>query len=351
VKILRSLTFWLGVILALAAFFAFLFLGRLFNPPPTHVVIVSRDVPRYGVITKDVLGVDAQTLHPQVAARYVLEDEVDAYVGAVALEPLYQGDPLTKARLVVGEQAAGLSRLALHLDQADQVAMVIPVQPETCPPGLAPGDRVNVEFALGQVRQQTTASTGGYGSATPTPSPAPGTLVTTTKTITVGEHLTATVPWGIGEAELPLAKAVLQHLPVLAVVHEREPNPQYGMDAPGSGSQQPAYIEGDVVGLVVAVPQDAQEMLAFAIDNGTVRIALVSPLALRQHNPGISSTLGLTWEDLEAYIRAERLRALGLTITGTLAAPALAPSHVFTGSVPATPVNTPTPSPTATSSP
>ena len=123
----RSLTFWLGVILALAAFCAFLFLGHIFNPPPTHVVVLTRDVPRYGVITRDMLGVDAQVLHPDLARAYVLEDEVVEYLGAVVIEPLYAGDPLTKTRLIVGEQAVGLQRL----DQADQVAMVIPVKPET----------------------------------------------------------------------------------------------------------------------------------------------------------------------------------------------------------------------------
>ncbi|MBU1878931.1 MAG: hypothetical protein KJ734_08270 [Chloroflexi bacterium] len=353
-KIFRSLTFWLGVGLAVTAFCAFLFLGRIFNPPPTPVVVLTQDVPRYGVITRDALGLDAQTLHPDLARAYVQEHEVDDYLGAVAVEPLYQGDPLTKARLVAGEQAAGLSRLALQLDQADQVAMVIPVQPDTCPGGIRPGDYVNVEFTLGQVRQETGTGAGVYGMATPTPFPEPGALVTTTRTITVGTHLTATVPWSIGETELPLAKTVLQQLRVLEVVREQEPNPQYGMDAPGSESTQPAYVAGDVIGLVVAVPRDAQELLAFSIDNGTVHIALVSHLAL-QDPDGSASTLGITWADLQAYIRAERLRALGLTAsaTGTLPAPAIAPTHLFTGSIPGpgTVPATPVPTPTATLSP
>lgn len=346
-KTFRSLTFWLGLLMAVMAFVAFLFLGRIFNPPPTHVVVLTRDVPRYGKITRDVLGVDDQVLHPDIAQAYVLEEEVDAYLGAVAIEPLYQGDPLTKARLISGDQAVGLSRLALRLDQRNQVAMVIPVDPKTCPPGVAPGDHVNVELSLGQVREQAAASGGVYGMATPTPAVAAGQPITVTRTITTGEHMTATVPWSTDAGLLPLAKAVLQHLPVLDVVRERESNPQYGME--GGAEAQPAYVEGDVIGLVVAVPRDAQEILAFAIDNGTVRIALVSPLALE--NPGPGATLGTTWEDIQAYVRAERLRALGLPPSGVPLAPTVITgviSPTATAGTTPTPVGSPVPSPTAT---
>ncbi|MBU0495060.1 MAG: hypothetical protein KKA73_11655 [Chloroflexi bacterium] len=340
-KTFRSLTFWLGLIMAVMAFVAFLFVGRIFNPPPAHVVIVIQDVPRYGVITKDVLGVDDQVLHPDIAQKYVMEGELDQYLGAVAIEPLYQGDPLTKARLISGDLARGLDRLALQLDQADQVAMVIPVKPDTCPGGVRAGDYINVEFSLGQVRQQATTS-GVYGMSTPTPVAAPGGPLTVTKTITTGEYVTTTVPWAVNVDPLPLSKAVLQRLPVLAVVREREANPQYGAS---SGEDQPAYVEGDVIGLVVAVPHDAQEILTFAIDNGIVRVALVSPLALEN---GANSTLGITWEDIVAYIRAERLRALDLPLTGTLTAPTIV-TGIISPTVPAiVPPTVPAPPPTMT---
>jgi Flp pilus assembly protein CpaB len=348
-RVLRSLTFWLGVIMAVMAFVAFLFIGRIFNPPATAVVILTRDVPRYGVITKDVLAVDAQSIHPQVAQAYVLEGELPDYLGAVAIEPLYAGDPLTKARLVTGAKAAGLGRLALQLDQADLVAMVIPVDQKTCPEAIAPGDYVNVEFGLGQVRQEAATNTGVYGLATPTPAAGTGSIValTTTKTISVSTYLTATVPWAVGDVELPLAKTVLQQLLVLDVVREPVDNSQYGMSSPGQAGQatQPATVKGQVLGLVVAVPRDAQEMLTFSINHGQVRIALVSPLAVA--SPGPAPSLGITWADLQAYIRAERLRALGLpdpalATTTPSSRPAVTP--IFSPS--ATPAGRPAPSAT-----
>ena len=50
-------------------------------------------------------------------------------------------------------------------------------------------------------------------------------------------------------------------------------------------------------------------MLHFAIDNGSVRISLISPNA----PPGERGpTLGLTWQDLVAFFEAERRQVLGV---------------------------------------
>jgi len=102
---------------------------------------------------------------------------------------------------------------------------------------------------------------------------------------------------------LPVAKTIVSHAQVLAVVHEERTT------LASDGTQ--VTTPGEIIGLVVAVPRAAQELLEFAIDNGQVRVALLSArldgdTSAGAHRP----TLGMTWNDLVALIRMERERSL-----------------------------------------
>jgi hypothetical protein len=135
---LRSGTLLIGLLLAVLAFAAYFFLGNILNPPPYQVVIVAKEVSPGETLRQTMLSVDAQQVHPKVAGEYVLQDELPDWLGATVNEPLHLGDPLTKARLVRAGNPAAVRHLAIALEQPDEVAMVIPVGPETCPSRSSP---------------------------------------------------------------------------------------------------------------------------------------------------------------------------------------------------------------------
>jgi hypothetical protein len=60
----------------------------------------------------------------------------------------------------------------------------------------------------------------------------------------------------------------------------------------------------------VAVPREAQELVQFAIDNGSVRVALLSAQIAQGDAASRQPTLGMTWNDLVSLMRMEREAAL-----------------------------------------
>ena len=369
---LRSGTLLIGLLLAVLAFAAYFFLGNVLNPPPYQVVIVAQEVSPGETLRQAMLSVDAQQVHPKVAGEYVLQDELSDWLGATVNEPLHPGDPLTKARLVRAGNPAAARHLAIALEQPDEAAMVIPVSPETCPSRILPGDRVDISFGIGRVQQSGPQAGGLPGQPTPTP-PPPYTLPSS--------PLDASQPGGPEkeneepleippaatileeseiseqlEATLPLAKIVLQSVEVLEIHFEERPNPAYSGDE--QGGPQP-YIRGDILSLEVVIPAGAVEMLHFAVENGSIRISLLSPNAPTPGERG--PTLGMTWEDLAAFFEAERREVLGIDEEETMNMshlPAAAPtdtaritgtlplSPTFAGAVTSTPRPSRTPQPT-----
>ncbi len=82
-RIWKSLTFFIGLILFVAAFGVLLIAGSIFNPPPYRIVIALEDIEPYTVITRDALAVDEQTMNQRVASHLVHE----AARGSAALSP------------------------------------------------------------------------------------------------------------------------------------------------------------------------------------------------------------------------------------------------------------------------
>lgn len=347
--ILKSATLVVGLLLAAGAFIAYLALGNVLNPAPYQVVVALRDIPRYTTITREMLAVDAQHVHESIARGYVLREEVDTYLGAVTIEPIYAGEPLSKMRLVTGEGALARKRLSLALEDKDQVAMVIPVKKGQCPQAIYPGDYINIVFGVGNVpptsgragvqegaagavglspvsasalhpylstelggaptgaSQRTLPSgTGPSGPAETAPSGATGApsspALPSSLTEAIPQEEAIALSQGI---MLPLAKAVVRDVLVLDVRREMVINPEY---AAGGGEITP-YIQGSVEALDCLVPAETQEILAFAIENGSLHIILLPHVAHSEEGEN-SPTLGVTWQDMLDLFYQERLATI-----------------------------------------
>ena len=320
---IRSTTFVVGILLAVCAFLALLLLGTLFNPPPHQIVIARADIPAYTTLSPDVLATDAQTMNADVAAQLVTRDELESYLGSFTVETIHPGEPLRKSALVSAQQS-NVSRLALMLDNPDSVAVVIPVDPKTAPEQIQVGDRVDIVLSLtpGAINANAQET---FGNARPT-SIAPKTIPVPTRALTATLALSTTV-LAPEEMNLPVTKVTIRQVPVLAVRRERIANPSFSV-SPGIGESentQPAFIEGDLQSVLVRVPRASVELLAFAMDNGKVHLSLLSPLVVE--NQQDAPTLGIAWNDVMAWMMAERQHAAGnvvvvnsITPTATLAA-------------------------------
>lgn len=315
-NVLRSVTFIVGLLLAVAAFVAYLALGGVLNPPPYEVVVAVRDIPPYTIITSDALARDPQTMSGTVARTLVHAKELNRYVGGMAIEHIHAGEPLRKSAVIAAGNPAAARRLSLALDDPARVAMVMPVSPETCPEQIASGDYVNVlvSFAPGAI-----GGTGGQTLAemlaTPRPPLAVGPLLPTGTPVvpvspTVSPPTSALTPTvsalSAEEMTLPIAKVTIQKCRVLAVRRRRVANPGFGISGAQGGQ---AFLEGDVEALVVLVPRDTAELLTFAIDNGKVHVVLLPAVAGTRE--GHDPTLGVAWSDVLAFILEERRKAGG----------------------------------------
>jgi len=308
----RSISFVAGLILAVGAFVALFILGQVVNPSPYEVVIVVSEVGPGTPLTLDLVGVDPQSVDPRVAREYVLQDELEAWLGATVIEPLHPGQPLMHAHLVRADNPAAARRLALGLEDAELVAMAIPVNAEIAPQDIRPGDRVDVIYGVGSVGLGNTAERYLYPEES---SPPAGATVEEGGGVPVfGLEPT---PSPTPDLVFPVAKVCVRDLAVLDVIHEEQPNPAYG----GPDSGEPATIPGEVVAVQVAVPREQEEMLHYAVTTGEYRVALLSPNAPEEDDP----TLGMTWDDLVAFFWAERQAALdAITDTTRLLGPGAA---------------------------
>ena len=338
--LLRSATLIVGLLLAAGAFIAYLALGNVMNPAPYQVVVALQDIPRYTTVAKGMLAVDAQHVHENVARGYVLKEELDDFLGAVAIEPIHAGEPLSKMRLVTGGNAMARKRLSLALEDESKVAMVIPVEEGRCPEAIYPGDYVNVIFGVGNVpsaggrageeAEGAALSPLSVSALHPYLRQLPP-VVTSTQEMSPSTSLPgqALLPEEMSQGEsialvkqvmLPLAKAIVRDVPILNVRREMMVNPQY---AAGAREDAPAYVEGPIRALDVLIPAEAQETLAFAIENGSLHITLLPLLAHDEEED--PPTLGMTWQDMLDLFYQERLVSIQ-----QMAQPVLLPAEVTT---------------------
>jgi hypothetical protein len=348
-RIWKSLTFFIGLILFIAAFGVILVAGSIFNPPPYRIVIALESIPPYTTLTRDMLAVDEQTMNQRVASRLVHEAEIEVYLGGMVIETIHAGEPLRRNAVVTADNPAAVSRLSLALTDPDMIAAVIPVSSKIIPDNVSVGDYVNVTMGLaGNVASM--ASSSGSASpwgappslTTPTPTPALTSTLPPTSTLLVSPSplpLDGEVP----EVAPPLDKIVLPHLQVIDVTREKVANPNYGMTFGQEGAQEPPFLEGNLESITLLVPKAAEELLYFAVDNGTLHISVVPHAAVLE---GASPSTGVLWEDVVRFFQEERLHALGVvTDTAISTVSPVSPTATITGTpalpVPATPVPAP----------
>ncbi len=355
----RFVTLAIGLLLVIGAFLGFLFWGSIANPAPYRVVVALKDIPPGGEIKFDVLTVDEQIINPRVAQRFILESELSQYLGATAVENIFAGEPLTKLRVVTGDVAKRTKRLALALADERLVAMVIPVSPKSAPQEIVPGDFVNLVWGVGNqtslnIPEDRPVVTTNQAQRTPTPTPRPD------------------APAAPDKVVLPVAKTILHRAVVARVNFQQIPNPNYvasGLGSSNTGREAP-FLQGSIESLVLLVPRETQEMVAFALHpcpaeggraeraagtyNGTVHVTLWSS---RVEPNEVTPLPGVMWSDVlngildnrkatgqPALDNMDYLLNLGTGISNT---------HSLTGTIPMTNTQStrPAPTPVATKKP
>ncbi len=350
----------IGVALVVIAFVALFLVANILNPPAQLVLVATRDIQPGERLSPDL----ARAVEVQLpfVDSFILEAEADQFEGAVFIEAVHQNEPIHKASLVDADNPAAVSRSSLALDDPNLVAFVIPVSPETAPPDIHEGDRVDITLGVGSA-----TFLAGSLSVVPTPNPfeprevfvgglveSGGQTFLTTPVEPSGQlpiPVSTAVPTAtqFPQVTLPIAKTLVRNALVLRVVYEQRPNPGF------TGQGESAYIRGDIQALVLAIPIQAEEIVTFALANGDIRVAVRSPLASEDEG---SPTLGMSWDDLVAFFYAERELGLqAIDPNASLIGPgasALWPTQRALNAATATPTRTslpPSPTATATATP
>jgi hypothetical protein len=343
----RSVTLIFGIILAAGAFVGLLLLGSMMNPSPYPVVVVVKDIEAGEVLQEHMVGVDPQQVSPQVVEQYVLSSQLEQYLGKVVTRRLYPGQPLMHYDVVAEGNVMAQRRLALVLEDPNKVAMVIPVEETSIPDAVMAGDFVAIVWSVGEgnMLERSAAYAGESGvtsgsappgfvvgpdgsllpvgsvdeeeealSSVPTLEPLPSVEVPPTRVPSdrsgdsepIGGGVLPTQQAGAPEVALPLAKKIVNAAVVIGVRREQQPNPSYT----GEPGEEP-YLDGKIIGLELAVPIDEVEAVRFAIANGDYSIVILSPNADMSVMEQAAS-LGVMWTDVQAFIAADRMRALGM---------------------------------------
>jgi|GEM_PF-4971352 len=303
----QTLTFLLGLGLALFAFIGVILYVNAQKPATYSVLVAAADINPGEPLPQTKLRVDRMVMHPKVVARLVREEELENYLGKIVVETIYAGEPIRKHAIVSEGNPAAQSHLSRGLERVGEAAFALPANKVVIPDGIYPGDCIDLVVGFG-----TLGTLSQFEEQPPE------------------------------QVRFPLAKAIVKAAPVLQVVREKEPNPEYG-----AVTGAPPYVEGKVQNIVVRIPREAEEPLKFALDQGTVHVIVLSPQAC-QELP--SPTLGFTLDDFKAFFQEERKKALGLVEpTPTLAlSPTLTVTVTVTTPTPAATVETPSPTPTPT---
>jgi hypothetical protein len=305
---------WIGAFLLIASFAAAMYVLNQASEGAVEVLRAMRDFQPGDAITMDM--VEWVQIPDSLAGPYISVNEPE-FDGAVAIIPVAAGELLPKTSFVLATNPAAANRTALILSDPNLVAFVIPINEETAPPNIAPGDRVDLTLGVGSATFLS-----GQLSSLPTPNPQDSREVFTGTIYNTGEPGVFSEEGDefLGEAvgtggilptpevtpedgldeeyvAMPIAKTLVHGAMVIHVIYEQEPNP---FAAAEQGAA--AYTIGPAKAIVVAVPIEAQELLTFALANGDLRVSLLSPLADVSDEP----TLGMSWTDLVVFFKAER---------------------------------------------
>jgi hypothetical protein len=296
-RILKSLQFWVGLLLVGGAFVGVLLFAQLTTPATYEVAIAVQDIPAYTplaeALASGAITTDRQSFSPTLLQVVLTPETLEAMAAdGVFVETVRAGDVLNRGRIATGENAAKVRRLALALTDPDRVIKSIPVDADATP-YVAVGDLVDLYTTLGTVRATELATATvrplppGVTPPPPTPEPLPDFEA-------LARPVTVTV-------DLPVTKRVVGGAVVVRVNREQIPNPQYG--AVTADGQQPApFIAGGVVSVDVLVDEAAAEALDWAVFNGKMSLAVRPALWREAVDAGrpLPDTPGFAWEDFNA---------------------------------------------------
>ena len=302
-RILKSIQFWLGLLLVGGAFVGVLLFAQLTTPPTYEVAIATQDIPAYTTLqdayTYGYIVLDRQSFSPSLLQVVVSPAALQAMLAdGVFVETVRAGDVLNRGRIATGENAEKVRRLALALTDAALVIKSIPVSAQSTP-YIAVGDLVDLYATLGSVRA-TELATATVLPLPPHVTPPPPTPAPPPDFAVLLQPVTLTL-------QLPVTKRVVGGALVVRVNREQIPNPQYGaMTADG---QAPApFIAGNVISVDVLVPETSAEALDWAVFNGKMSLAVRPALwrATLDAGQALPETPGFAWEDFNAVFWSGR---------------------------------------------
>ncbi len=302
-RILKTIQFWVGLLLVGGAFVGVLIFARLTTPPAYDVLIATQDIPAYTPLAdayaSGAIAVDQQSFSPALLQVVVTPADLDAMLAdGVFVETVRAGDVLNRGRIATGENAEKVRRLALALTDPTRVIKSIPVNADSTP-YIAVGDLVDLYTTLGTVRatELATATVPALPPDVilppPTPEPPPD-FAALTRPVTVTR-------------QLPVTKRVVPGAIVVRVNREQIANPQYGAMTT-DGQAPPPFISGAVVSVDVLVPETVAEALDWAVFNGKMSLAVRPALWRATVDAGLAlpETPGFAWEDFNATFWAGR---------------------------------------------
>ena len=302
-RILKTIQFWVGLLLVGGAFGGVLIFARLTTPPAYDVLIATQDIPAYTPLAdayaSGAIAVDQQSFSPALLQVVVTPADLDAMLAdGVFVETVRAGDVLNRGRIATGENAEKVRRLALALTDPTRVIKSIPVNADSTP-YIAVGDLVDLYTTLGTVRatELATATVPALPPDVilppPTPEPPPD-FAALTRPVTVTR-------------QLPVTKRVVPGAIVVRVNREQIANPQYGAMTT-DGQAPPPFISGAVVSVDVLVPETVAEALDWAVFNGKMSLAVRPALWRATVDAGLAlpETPGFAWEDFNATFWAGR---------------------------------------------
>lgn len=294
----------LATVLMVGSVIGILLIGQVINPPTVPIAVAVVDIPAGTVLTEEMVAIDNVQMNPKVLSAMIREAELTNFIGGVVIQPVNSYEPLLKSAVSADGNSASARRVALALSDPNVVAMVVPVSQETSPDAIVEGDYVDLSFGAG-------ANT-AFGKLLSTSSteepfgPSLGGFVQQPSIVPLLETAEATAtPTPEPLLVLPVAKTIVSQAKVLSIIRE-ERTVTTGGTLVGSGEPRTAVVKGKIIGIVVAVPREAQELIQFAMDNGVVRVSVLSAEATS--NGAVS--MGMTWNDLVALVRMEREEAL-----------------------------------------
>ena len=290
------LTLTLGLVLAVAAGGAVLTILQQVNRPRVPVAIAATDLAAGQPLRSDSVRYELVDSRSLALKTLLTESQVEAMIGLPLAHAVARSEYLSVSDIATADSPAAAGRVALMLSDPSLVAVAIPIGEDTAPGAIVVGDSIDISVGLNGTNYarpmdpESSTGTGLYANEVQ----APDTM----------QQLQATqvAPEGL---LLPAAKVIVQSATVLAVQREQL---QAQTTTRANGQTTTTAAPGRIVALTVAVPAEAIELLQFAIDNGTVRIAVL-PLTAAQDGPR-QPTMGMVWNDWVAFLEQDRAAAL-----------------------------------------